>query len=57
MADIVNKQKRTSWKLYTKWSVVEALLGSGMNLSDYNAFYERTYAFYEEEEEDESHRW
>ena len=29
------KKSRQSWKLYQKWGVVEALLGSGMGVTQY----------------------
>ena len=31
----MEKKTRTVWTLYEKWSVVEALLGSGMTVTEY----------------------
>ena len=35
MALSMEKKTRTVWTLYEKWSVVEALLGSGMTVTEY----------------------
>ena len=35
MALLLDKKSRRRWTVYEKWSVVEALLGSGMSVTEY----------------------
>ena len=35
MALLMEKKSRRVWTIYEKWSVVEALLGSGMSVTEY----------------------
>ena len=35
MALLLDKKSRRQWTIYEKWSVVEALLGSGMSVTEY----------------------